>query len=330
MKKIIVIIAVFITLSLKAQVNISPLYVYDKVEPFKPEVLAQFKNSIMAFFYRKVDEDKLDGFKKAVQVWDLTKIEFVPMDKYDEYMEKPNYSYFAPTVFTTTDGSPDIVYGLWLNNGTEKRYKIARIPLEIADESIEVVKNNRKESKSKDDEQANFMQLFYTKLIFKNFMPGDVKIYLVQMNTYLKNGGTKKLYDDVAPDETELPRLKEKTLYIPRNVIELSPLFAKSYDSNHHYTPETMASEMKRVFSSYPYTIKLIENNELNDLIMNAKEDTYFLQGDLGRGTITKGYIGVVNAKTGKVIYGDTRVIPFLKASTFADLIKKINGDFKK
>jgi len=134
----------------------------------------------------------------------------------------------------------------------------------------------------------------------------------------------------VAPDETELPRLKEKTLYIPRNVIELSPLFAKSYDSNHHYTPETMASEMKRVFSSYPYTIKLIENNELNDLIMNAKEDTYFLQGDLGRGTITKGYIGVVNAKTGKVIYGDTRVIPFLKASTFADLIKKINGDFKK
>ena len=134
----------------------------------------------------------------------------------------------------------------------------------------------------------------------------------------------------MAPDETELPRLKEKTLYIPRNVIELSPLFAKSYDSNHHYTPETMASEMKRVFSSYPYTIKLIENNELNDLIMNAKEDTYFLQGDLGRGTITKGYIGVVNAKTGKVIYGDTRVIPFLKASTFADLIKKINGDFKK
>jgi len=204
MKKIIVIIAVFITLSLKAQVNISPLYVYDKVEPFKPEVLAQFKNSIMAFFYRKVDEDKLDGFKKAVQVWDLTKIEFVPMDKYDEYMEKPNYSYFAPTVFTTTDGSPDIVYGLWLNNGTEKRYKIARIPLEIADESIEVVKNNRKESKSKDDEQANFMQLFYTKLIFKNFMPGDVKIYLVQMNTYLKNGGTKKLYDCMYSNQSVL------------------------------------------------------------------------------------------------------------------------------
>jgi hypothetical protein len=330
MKKIIVIISTLITFSLKAQVNISPLYLYDRVDPFKPEVLTQFKNSTMAFFYRKVDEDKLDGFKKAAQVWDLTKIEFVPIDKYDEYMQKPNYSYFAPTVFTTTDGNPDIVYGLWLNSGDEKRYKIASIPLELAHESFEAVKNNRTESKSKDDERANFMQLFYTKLIFTNFMPGNVKMYLAQMNTCLKNGDTKKLYEDVAPDENELPKLKEKILYVPRDVIQLSPLFAKSYDSTHNYTSETMASEMKRVFSSYPYTIKLIENNELSDLIMNAKEDAYFLQGYLGSGSTVKGYIGVTNAKTGKIVYGNRRVIAFLKASTFADLIKKINGDFKK
>ncbi|HTA61019.1 MAG TPA: hypothetical protein VK835_01130 [Bacteroidia bacterium] len=298
-------------------------------------MIAKLKNSTLAFFYRKNEEAKLDEFKKAFsQTWDLTKVEFVPIDKLSEYEKKPNYSYFAPTVFTVSQSDINFVYGLWIDNGDKKRYKIASIPLEEiwgspAFKAIHSIRGDR----TNGSVQEQLMPIYYNEMIYTNLLPGFFKMYLAQLNIYLKKGETKKLYVEVAPDEIEIKGLKEKTLYISKNSIELSgPLRASAYDKDHNYTEETVAAEEKRLFANYPGKIKVVSNQELSDIILNAKEDTYFLEVSRGYGVAatSKGYIAVSNAKTGKIVYGDTRIISNLKPSHFEDLIKKINGDFSK
>jgi hypothetical protein len=332
MKKIFCIglITLFCKQLVLGQVNISPLYLYDRVDPFKPEIIAKFKSSTMAFFYRKNEEGKLDEFKKAFsQMWNLTKVEFVSIDKLGEYEKKPNYSYFAPTVFTVSQGSIDYVYGLWLYDGG-KRYKIADIPLKLTKESHDEI-NSKRGDRTKEHTQTELMPL-YASANFVNLLPGYFKMYVAQLNMYLKKGEPKKLYKEVEPNETEIKNLKEKTLYVPKAVFGLTDYgsyYAESYGLV--VSDERVNKELPKLFKKYPAgKIKPVSEQELSDLILNATEDIYFLQINLRYSTTLQSYIGVINAKTGEPIYTDMRNMLKLKPSHFEGLIKKINGDFSK
>ncbi|HMK27345.1 MAG TPA: hypothetical protein VK483_15040 [Chitinophagaceae bacterium] len=136
------------------------------------------------------------------------------------------------------------------------------------------------------------------KYVYLNGNPGNIKNMVQFVNNQLAKGQSCKLLDDLSPT-AEMAKLKADTLYVPNYwygedglTMESLEHDSKPYKITVKYTDEMVAA--------YPYKIKLIGRDELNDKILQANKDFYYynyIQSSANK------IVSVINGYTGDVIY---------------------------
>jgi hypothetical protein len=136
------------------------------------------------------------------------------------------------------------------------------------------------------------------KYVYLNGNPGNIKNMVQYVSNQLSAAQSGKLLDDMGPS-AEMAKLKQDTLYVPNYwygedglTMESLEHDSKPYKITVKYTDEMLAA--------YPYKIKLIGRDELNNKILQADKDFYYynyIQSSANK------IVSVINGYTGNVIY---------------------------
>lgn len=274
------------------------------VTELKQNVFDEIKNSKTIFVIpNELDEN---GFKKIINdVWTINDIVFVTEDNFEDNKFSKN----VIIKLINQEGRKDkVIIGSAEPDKTVKEYIIFNFSLftpsqnravaqifftpNIKKREIITNSSNRKSAlekiiikkkQKKNKEIAGFY----------NFDLGYIKNYFQFLNNRLENNLNVKLRDYYV-DKHEVKNLKKSILFAPEWMM-------KRYDP--------FSSSIKRIekpekyFSKYKYNYEVISNEELNNKILNSKEDFYYLMHtQVNENKI----ISVINGKTGNMIYRKT------------------------
>ncbi|MDB5122793.1 MAG: hypothetical protein JWP94_922 [Mucilaginibacter sp.] len=150
-----------------------------------------------------------------------------------------------------------------------------------------------------------------------NWNPGTLKNYLQRLSTALQKG--EKMNTDDITNKDELKLLRSQVLYCPEDDFITMNMFGKLGT----YTDDEIAD----LFKSYQFQYKTITNRELEDKILADKEPFYYML--YFRGLSVGIMIGVVNSRTGELIYSKTKSSTYnsMKSGEIKDLYKAVNKD---
>lgn len=154
-----------------------------------------------------------------------------------------------------------------------------------------------------------------------NGMPGNIKNIIQHVNKQILDKKEKKLLDSIKPT-AEISKLKTEVLYVPNywygpggTMLDILPENDKIYKLNVKYIDDLL--------KSYPFEIKLITRPELNEMVMNASNDFYYLNYIQSS---TDKIISVVNGKNGDVIYSENTSLSYrLKNKDFENVGKAVS-----
>jgi hypothetical protein len=139
-----------------------------------------------------------------------------------------------------------------------------------------------------------------------NGMSGNIKNIIQYVNRHIASKKEKKLLESLRPN-SEISKLKNDTLFVPNywfgpggTMQDKLPPNEKMYKLNVKY--------VDGLIKSYPYKIKLITRPELNDMILNAKTDFYYL--NYIQSSADK-IMSVVNGLTGEIIYSEVTKLSY-------------------
>ncbi|WP_348825011.1 hypothetical protein [Flavobacterium aestuarii] len=145
-----------------------------------------------------------------------------------------------------------------------------------------------------------------------NYKLGFMKNYLQFVNTTLKDEWYSFAYA-TDYDKKKIKALKTSTLYIP-DYIKIKYDAFKGTDSDREGPDELL--------KKYSYKYEFIDTDKLNEMILNAKEDFYYL---MYTKVNSQKFISVVNGKTGEVIYREYDIMSYnIKAKDFSELSSSI------
>lgn len=133
---------------------------------------------------------------------------------------------------------------------------------------------------------------------FLNGTEGNIKNMIQYVNAEVKKGTKRELFDNFKIDN-ELQKLKTATLYFPNYWYGESGTITEKLPKEHKYYEATV-QYIDKLVKVYPYKIEFIKRSELNDRILKADKDFYYI--DYIQSSADK-LISIVNGKTGEVIY---------------------------
>jgi hypothetical protein len=138
------------------------------------------------------------------------------------------------------------------------------------------------------------------KYVYLNGAPGQLKNMIQYINAQLKAGTTTRILDELKTTP-ELSNLKHDTLYVANYWYgeDWMPMEALERDSKPYKITVKYVDEM---IAAYPYKIKLISREALNDMILGAKKDFYYY--NYIQSSSTK-LVSVINGFTGNLVYSE-------------------------
>jgi len=147
---------------------------------------------------------------------------------------------------------------------------------------------------------------------YHNYGIGYLKNYLQLVNRELEDGGYYWAYDK-GQNKKELKKLVNKTLYVPD--------YLKS-KLNAWVGTDSEKEDPDKLFKKYDYSYEWITKNDLNEKILNAREDLFYLSWVRVN---SQKFVNVVNAYTGEIIYEDYEVLAYnIKKNDISRLASKI------
>jgi hypothetical protein len=137
---------------------------------------------------------------------------------------------------------------------------------------------------------------------YLNGMSGNIKNMIQYFNTTISANKTISLLHDHT-SSPELKKLKTDTLFMPNYWYgKLNTMLGDTKENTSDYI--RTVKYLDNVVSSYPYKIKFVTREELNDRIMNASKDLYYF--NIIQSSADK-IVSVVNGLTGEVVYSEVQ-----------------------
>lgn len=131
-----------------------------------------------------------------------------------------------------------------------------------------------------------------------NYKLGFMKNYLQFINTTLKDEWYSFAYA-TEYDKKKIKALKTATLYIP-DYINIKYNAFKGTDSERESPDELL--------KKYKYKYEFIDTDELNEKILSATEDFYYL---MYTKVNSQKFVSVVNGKTGEIVYREYDILSY-------------------
>jgi len=145
-----------------------------------------------------------------------------------------------------------------------------------------------------------------------NYRLGYIKNSFQSVNSMLLADNFRDIYKDFV-DNSELKKLRTNKLYLDEDFI---------YGYNPYKIKEKESFTNEELFEDYEFNYKVISSKELNDKIMNAKDDFYYLMyNQLNSNKV----LTIINGQTGKIIFQEQKSMSFnLKPKDLKQLSKSI------
>ncbi|MBL7722806.1 MAG: hypothetical protein JNK27_01600 [Chitinophagaceae bacterium] len=136
------------------------------------------------------------------------------------------------------------------------------------------------------------------KYVYLNGNPGNIKNMIQYVSSQLGEGKSSKLLEENS-SAAEITKLKQDTLYVPNYWYGEDGLTMESLD--HESKPYKITVKyVEDMIAAYPYKIKLVSREELNNKILQANKDFYYysyIQCSANK------IVSVINGHTGNVVY---------------------------
>jgi hypothetical protein len=144
------------------------------------------------------------------------------------------------------------------------------------------------------------------KYVYLNGNLGNIKNMIQYVSSQLAEGKTSKLLEENS-SSAELSKLKQDTLYVPNYWYGEDGLTMESLE--HDSKPYKITLKyVEDMLAAYPYKIKLITRDELNNKILQAKNDFYYysyIQCSANK------IVSVINGYTGNVVYKEVTKLKY-------------------
>ncbi len=285
MKRLLVVIAACLGMTAQAQINVGyniGVRVMGKPVQWSDDVLESVKKTTTLFTLQYKDYNSLAEYEEVIKaVWTVTPFKIIKPDELAQYAGKEGYSYFGLggyyTEKTNTIGSTPGTYQLSAFNATydlstighDRRNKpitqtVVRISLYP---DTKVFEQALKTYHNKFDE--NMSSFLYNDATFYNWGAGYLKGYLKMVNDLLAKGDSR-MASASDEDNDAMAGLKKDTLYVPDYVkIAYSP-YTRS-ETKDDEKDEADAAD------SYPYPMRYISSDVLNEMILSRTTPFYYL-----------------------------------------------------
>lgn len=258
--------------------------------------------------------------------WTISKLEFIKQSEINNYLS-PEHAYL------TLGGFESSSHTFVSNTGARGiSYQTTNIYLELWTCDKKYFDSNKKNKKFKGDDkiQVARIELFTDfqvlnnpeKLIqadydgnghIRNWGAGILKNYVQTLMQYLNKGVSHDLYKEIL-NAKELRNLKNETLYIPDYVLIKFNKFNGDESKKHKEVD---------IMEDYTLKYKMISTKELNQKILNEKNNFYYL---IYIKSSTDKYVSVMNAISGEIIYSDYKAISYnIGSKDLKKLQEKIN-----
>lgn len=144
------------------------------------------------------------------------------------------------------------------------------------------------------------------KYVYINGNPGNIRNMIQYVSSQLSAGSSSKLLEDLGP-AAEMARLKQDTLYVANCWYgeDGLPMESLEHDSKPYKITVKYVQDM---IGAYPYKLKLISREELNNMILKADKDFYYynyIQSSANK------IISVINGNTGNVVYREVTKLKY-------------------
>lgn len=309
-----------------AQIQIGSAEIAQMNSPGKmsKEDFAQVKNTTTLFVLQSKDAGRLAEFEKAIgQVWKVTPFRVILPGDMDRYGSE-EYSFFSFGGYIMTSGrggsSIHITYDLWSpkynKDGDWRGRKLfARIALSPDEKSMHQIRNKNwggwGSNKRAKEESSDIL---FTTANYDNWGPGMIKGYVKIVNDLLiaekRQGPASR-----NTNEALMKNLMRDTLFVPHYVNDnFSPFSGK----------RTVGEEMDEedVADAYPFPIKYVSSEELNDMLLNRTTPFYYL--GFIRDSNQK-YVNVFDGVTGAPVFSAFTPMSFnFKKKDLARLAKDV------
>lgn len=160
------------------------------------------------------------------------------------------------------------------------------------------------------------------KYVYLNGNPGNIKNMIQYVSNQLAAGKGSKLLEENS-SSAEVSKLKQDTLYVPNYWYGEDGLTMESLD--HDSKPyKTTVKYVEDMLAAYPYKVKLVTRDELNNKILQAKNAFYYysyIQCSANK------IVSVINGYTGNVVYKEVTRLKYRPTEKdFEQLGKTIGG----
>lgn len=289
----------------------------------KDKNIERFKNSTTIFFLS--DQFTIEEYDNILKDnWTVTPYIIKDIKELDTHVFKEGESFFRPDnhSIALTNNSVQTSSYIFYNHilyliddvKTNKKGKRKTTTLKIADIYFT------------GDVDARFSAFFNAKNAkgsMVNFKLGYLKNFFQNINNSLEKEISVEIYDDLAT--VELKKLKTDTLYIDKSVALgfekiTNKKLIKMLEKNNSL--QRIDEVLANFSEGYPYPYKIVSPKELNDKILNAEEDFYYLMNNqLNSNKV----ITIFNGKTSDIIYNNHSKMSYkIKSKDLKKIVKKI------
>lgn len=259
-----------------------------------------------------VEDFNVEAIQQVIKdTWTYNDYEIISRKEYNENEQSYKNEKYAPFVLkgfirSSNYGSSVFIYHHYFYyNIKRKKEKIKTIGGVFYSGDIDAIKEV-----VMTNEYGNMYDNFY------NFGIGYFKNYLQKINKELVNKGGSFAYAKKA-DKEKLKALKGKTLYVPDYIKLKYNAFSGSSKFGEHEleNPDDL-------FKKYKHSYEWIGKEELNEKILYAKEDFYYLMFSRVNG---QKFITITNGLTGEMIYRDYQTMSYnIKKKDLSKINSKI------
>jgi len=272
------------------------------------EDMETFKKTTTIFTLRVDDVPRKADFEKAISsVWKITPFKVVAPNEISQYTGKKNYSvfYFGGFVIQRTSSTMQVTnthlaYELRLpqfkKNGDYKDDILLARFLLMPDAATLRMTMTPINTFGRRKQAASITNHLYTKATFSNWGPGFVKGYLKTINDLLTERDTRGPFSETTNREA-MAKMATDTLYLPSYLSNSFNAMTGKEKDNAEGTEQD-----DNVTDAYPYPVKYVSFEVLDDMILNRNTPFYYL---LYTRSSTDKYVTVFEGLSGAMLYAN-------------------------
>lgn len=255
------------------------------------DLLHLLKDSKTIVFMPSADTTKHNIYRELLEKhWDYTELEFHSYKQYLRNKDEKGYSFLLfgdDHIKSDVSESTYLYWELWTwyapNGDWNQKKKVLFARLEFYPDPETTF------------QPSNIYDYrFDTEGHIMNWTPGMFKNYVQELQSLISKREERSI-TKFYTQPNNLAKIKDKVLYIPDYALD-------QYNANLAPQGKIRAEEL---MADYPYKYKVVTNDELSQLILDAKEPLYYLL--FVRSNSDK-YISIIEAESGEILY--TRFTP--------------------